>query len=417
MVKLTFLGGAREVGKSSILLESNGLQLIMDSGLKLDEPPTYPLPVEEVDALILSHAHLDHCGNIPTVFRQEHMPVYLTGVTQELSHMLQHDSLKIDKLKGHPLRYIDDDIEDLATKEKLVEYGREYTIPEGAIMTFYDAGHIPGSAGIQMEVDGKRVFYTGDTKATETRLQPAAEYPESTDVLICESTYGNRTHTDRRDVEREFLAEVESTLERDGIALIPAFAIGRAQELLLVLRDIGYDIYLDGMAKKASQTILNHEGCVKEYDKLHEVVSNSIWVKGRQMRKEITQKPCVIVTTAGMLEGGPVLDYLGRLHRDANSSVILTGYQVEDCNGRLLMDEGFIVDEISGRKFKVNMRLSQFDFSAHSDQKDLVKTIEAMKPEDVVLVHGDGESCETLASMLPGFNVHVPEIGESIDID
>jgi putative mRNA 3-end processing factor len=417
MVEFTLLGGAREVGKSSILVETDGVSLILDSGIKLTEPPTYPLPVEDASALILSHSHLDHCGNIPALYRQKPMPMYLTAVTQELSHMLQHDSLKIDKLKGYPLRYSDKDVDKMASNEIKAEYNKEYSIHGETSLTLYNAGHIPGSAGVMLETDGRKIFYTGDTKASETRLQPKAEYPEKADIVICESTYGDRNHPDRRDVESEFLAEVESTLDRGGIALIPAFAIGRAQEILLVLRDMDYDVYLDGMAKKASQIILKHSDSVKNPDLLHEVVSNSSWVKSRQQRKQILKEPCIIVTTAGMLEGGPVVDYLGRLHRDSNSSIILTGFQVEDCNGRLLLDKGFIVDEVSGRKFKVNMNVSQYDFSAHSDQGELVKTVRDMNPQEVILVHGDPESCDALAQELSEFNVHVPELGESINIE
>ncbi|MFC2162525.1 MBL fold metallo-hydrolase [Candidatus Altiarchaeota archaeon] len=417
MVKLTFLGGAKEVGKSSILVETDDSTIIMDSGIKLDEPPSIPLPVHDADALALTHPHLDHCGNIPAIFNQHHIPVYLTPVAQELSHMLQHDSLKINKLKGYSQRYSDKDIDGLAEHEVLVRYDTDYEVTGNSVLKFYNAGHIPGSAGIQLTADDKKIFYTGDTKATDTRLNSKAEYPDKTDILIMESTYGSRSHPDRRDVEKEFLAEVQETLERGGTALVPAFAIGRAQELLLILRDMECDIYLDGMAKRASQMMLRHPESVKDASKLHEVVSNSIWVKSREQRKKVTRQPCIIVTTAGMLDGGPVLSYLGRLHRDPNSSIILTGYQVEDSNGRLLLDEGFVIDEESGRKFRVDMNVKQFDFSAHSSHSELVATAKAMDPSEIVLVHGAPEACQALADDLSGYSVNIPDLGETLDFD
>ncbi len=413
-MKLRFLGGAQEVGKSSVHMEAAGLGLVFDSGIKLTEPPSFPLPAERVDGAFLSHAHLDHCGYLPALHRKHRMPVWGTGVTFELAHMIQEDSVKIDELKGHPKKYDEFDIQRLGADEVRVQQGRTYRLGD-ADFTFIEAGHIPGSSGILVEADGRSVFYSGDTHSTESRLMRRAKYPSHADVVISESTYGNRLHPERAAVEAKFLREVDETLERGGTALVPVFAIGRTQEILLLLKDTDWPVYLDGMAKRASLTILKHPDSVKNAGFLEEAVKNTVWVKDRRQRKRICAEPSIIVTTAGMLEGGPVLDYLSHLHKDANSSIILTGYQVEDTNGHLLVDKGYVIDEDSGKRFDVDMCISQYDFSAHSDRDELIRTINAMTPEEVVLMHGDPESIQSLKEGLGGVNVHAPALGDTLE--
>jgi putative mRNA 3-end processing factor len=415
-MKFRFLGGAREVGKSSVLMKTEGLNAIFDSGIKLTEPPTYPLPCEQCDVAFLSHAHLDHSGYLPALHRQNRMPVYATPITCELSHMIQADSIKIDQLKGHPQKYGEADIARLTAGEIQVRQGKQYRFHNKIDFTFIEAGHIPGSSGILVEAEGKSVFYTGDTHSTESRLMRAAEYPEHADIVISESTYGNRLHPPRIDVENSFLQKVEATLERGGVALVPVFAIGRTQEILLLLADQEYPIYLDGMARKASQIILRHPDTVKKKDLLQDAVDGTVWVKDRRQRKKICMEPGIIVTTAGMLEGGPVLDYLSHLHKDANSSIILTGYQVEDTNGHLLVQKGYVIDEDSGKKFTVAMDVTQFDFSAHSDRDELARTIKAMNPQKIILMHGDPPSLDELKTQFEGISVETPAIGDTIEV-
>ena len=413
-MKFRFLGGAYEVGKSSVLMDADGLSMIFDSGAKLTEPPTFPLAVDTVNAAFLSHAHLDHCGNMPALHKANRMPVYATPVTFELSHMLQNDSIKINKFEGWPLTYTEKDIARMTEGEIHIQYGKQYRFHNKVDFTFYDAGHTPGSAGILVEAEGKMVFYTGDTHSTDTRLQDKAAYPEDVDVIISETTYGDRLHPQRREVENQFLNEIDATLENEGVALVPVFAIGRTQEILLLLKDCDWPVYLDGMSRKATQIILKYPDTVKNHDLLMEAMDSTIWVKDRRQRRKICSEPGVIVTTAGMLEGGPVLDYLPHLHKDANSSIILTGYQVENTNGRRLVEQGFVLDKTTGKKYRVDMKLSQLDFSAHSDKDELKKMIDASNAQDIILMHGDPQSIETLKTEFGGRRVHTPRIGESI---
>jgi putative mRNA 3-end processing factor len=415
IMKFEFLGGAMEVGKSSVLMQTEGLNLVFDCGLKLTEPPTFPLPADDVKACFLSHAHLDHCGFLPALHRQNRMPVYATPVTLELSHMLQNDTIKIDKLKGYPLKYSERDIARMVQGEIPVQCGKQYRFHDKMDFTFYEAGHIPGSAGILVESEGKSAFYTGDTHSIDTRLMNKAQYPEHADVVISESTYGNRLHPPRKDVETAFLNEVDQTLERGGTALIPVFAIGRTQEILMLLKDTDWPIYLDGMARTASQTIIKHPDTVKNAMQLQEAIDNTIWIKDGRQRRNVCKEPCIIVTTAGMLEGGPVLEYINQLHKDSNSNIMLTGYQVEDTNGHLLVEKGYVLDELSGKKFHVDMNVNQYDFSAHSDRDELVRCIKAMNPEHIVLMHGAPDSIEELRQQFGGIDVRTPELGERME--
>ncbi|MCX6694830.1 MAG: MBL fold metallo-hydrolase, partial [Candidatus Altiarchaeota archaeon] len=205
--------------------------------------------------------------------------------------------------------------------------------------------------------------------------------------------------------------------DRGGKVILPVFAVGRAQEMLLLLKDIGHQVYLDGMAQTATQIILQNPGYVKDYDDLEQAARDAVWVKSRRHRKEILDEAGVILTTAGMLEGGPVIQYISKLYKDANSSIILTGYQVEGTNGRRLVEEGYIIDDATKKKYRVSMNISKFDFSAHADQKGLADLVKKMTPEVVFLIHGEFDSCEALRHEIGGdCKIHIPYLGEKITV-
>ncbi len=405
-----------EVGRSSIVVEHKGYSLMLDCGIKVDtmECPAQP---DHIDSLILSHAHLDHSGMIPVIYKNHRSPIHSTDMTFEISQILQKDSIKIAKLRNQPLIYSERDIANAQDSEIDIRYRNKRKLNDEISFEFYDAGHIPGSASILLDISGKRVLYTVDIKTKETYLQKGAEIPDA-EILIIESTYGDRIHPKRSEMEKEFKDKITETLKRGGIALIPAFAVGRSQEILMVLNDIGYPLYLDGLAKDITRIFLEYPGYIRDPKLLQDSANDAIWIEHNNERRDILSEPCIIVTTAGMLSGGPVLYYLQRLHRDRNNSIFLTGYQVKGTNGRLLMDEGYVIDPLDNSRIRVEMEKHQFDFSAHAGRNSLERIVKKATPETVIVVHGDPESCLSFGEWLKGRvdDVNIPHVGDMIEL-
>ncbi len=415
-MKFTFYGGAMEVGKSSIAMEHRGYSLMLDCGIKVDkmECPAQP---DHIDSLILSHAHLDHSGMIPAIYKNHRIPIYSTKMTFGISHFLQEDSIKIARLKKQPLIYSDMDLANVQGSEINVGYLNEKKLNDEISFELYDAGHIPGSASILLNISGRKVLYTGDIKTKDTYLQKGADIPEA-EILITESTYGNRIHPKREEMEKEFRDRITETLNNGGIALVPAFAVGRSQEVLMILRDIGYPVYLDGLSKDITRLFLEYPEYIRDPELLQDSANSAIWIENNNERRGILDEPCIIVTTAGMLSGGPVLHYLQRLHRNRNNGIFLTGYQVKGTNGRLLMDEGYVIDPLDNSRIRVEMEKHQFDFSAHAGRNSLKGIVKKVKPDTVIVVHGDPESCISFGEWLKGRvdKVYVPYVGDRIEL-
>lgn len=414
--RIHFLGGAMEVGKSAFLVESEDASVMLDFGVKLTEPPTYPQVPKKVDAIVLSHCHLDHSGGIPIVHKSAKVPVYATDITLELARLLQLDSLKISTMRGFPSPYTEEDIERMHPDEVPVDFNSSRKIGRNVKFELTRAGHIPGSAAVLMELDGRRLLYTGDINTSDTLLMAAGSVPEA-DMLILESTYGDRDHPPREETERKFLERIKTTLVGGGVALVPAFGVGRSQEMLLLLQNLEYPVYLDGMAKTATTLMLEYPEYLKDPDELQKAAENAVWIRNNRDRKEAIRQPCAIVTTAGMLTGGPVVKYIQLLNKNKKNSITLTGYQVEGTNGRLLLESGYIIDEMTNRKVKVRLDVEKFDFSAHADHKDILRIVKDVNPEKVALVHGDPQVIEALAKELtPNHKVYTPEVGTTVDI-
>jgi putative mRNA 3-end processing factor len=420
-IRLTFHGGASEVGRSCINLNSDGYSVLMDCGIKLTpDEPEYPSLPERVDSFILSHAHLDHCGMVPALYKQFLCPLYGTDLSFDISHILQKDSLKITLSEGLAPEYDYDDIGLSSMGENPVGYNERVELNNKLSFELFDAGHIPGSASVLLDVmeNGKnrRVLYTGDIKTSDTRLLDAATVPEA-DILICESTYGNRVHPDRKGLEKSLLAGVEKTLDGGGNAVLASFALGRTQELLLILDDLNYPVYLDGMGADLTKLMLQYPHYLKDSKALRKAVSNVLWLEHNGMRKQAIKEPSIIVSTAGMLTGGPIWYYLKKLYRDARSTLFLTGYQVEGTNGRLLLDEGYVVDPRGGERLDLRMNVEYLDFSAHAGRHSLERMIEKINPDKCILVHGDSESCASLGEFTEGLcETFIPEVGSSIEL-
>ncbi|MBN2014309.1 MAG: MBL fold metallo-hydrolase [Candidatus Altiarchaeota archaeon] len=411
-----FHGGVQEVGRSCFTIESDGFWLMLDCGLKIRQEDGYPALPDRVDAVVLSHAHLDHSGMLPALHRRNHPKIYATDLSLETSHLLQKDSAKINQLRKERHIYSIHDIEAMHSSEVSIPYGADRSLTENISFKLLDAGHIPGSAAVLLEIEGKKVYYTGDIKTKDTHLQAGAEIPEA-DVLIIESTYGDRVHPSRREMEKEFLSTIEETVDRGGNALIPAFAVGRTQEVLMMLEDMPYPIYLDGMGQQVTSLFLQYPEYVRDSGLLQKAANIATWIDNSSARKKALSEPSIIVTTAGMVNGGPVFSYLHRLHMDKLSSILLTGYQVEGTNGRLLMEKGYVIDPLTDKELEVRMEKHQFDFSAHAGRHSLEDIAEKVNPEKAFVVHGDPKPCESFAEFLSSIcETHTPKMGDTFDL-
>lgn len=413
-MKIKCLGGFREVGKTAVLVEDKE-NILFDYGMEV-ETGKMPNPVNKLDAVVLGHAHLDHSGYCPALYRKFKVPVYSTIATFELAHLLLKDSIKVAKYRGFSKHFTKKDIEKMKKHEVRVIYGQRIESEDFSLDVF-DAGHIPGSISPLIEIGNKRILYVCDFNMNPTRLLNGASIDaKDVDVLILENTYAEREHSDRIETERRFFETVEGTIANEGIAVIPCFAVGRAAEILMVLDSFNPDfpVYLDGMAKTATEIALKYPEFLRDSKALKNALSNVTEIWDDKDRKKIIKEPCVIVSSSGMLEGGPSVRYIKYLYGNPESSVIFTGFLIPRTAGRRLVETGRFVTE--GFDLKIKMGIHQFDFSAHSGRSDLFNFVKEINPGKVICLHGD--NCEWFARELNegGFDTTAPRNGDIIDI-
>ncbi|MDQ2073352.1 MBL fold metallo-hydrolase [Haloarcula sp. NS06] len=406
-----FLGGAGEIGRSAVLIDES---LLLDFGMLTDSPPQFPVRTPSPDAVVVSHGHLDHVGNIPALVSGDaRPPIHWTPPTYELAMTLARDTLK---LHGGTVNcpFTETNVRRVTQVSETHGY-RESFEAAGYEVTFYNAGHIPGSAHVLVDDGDARLLYTGDFHTDDQRLVSGTTARPDADAIICESTYSDVDHESRETVEGRFVESVETTLWEGGTVVVPAFAIGRTQEMLLVCEAHDIPCYVDGMGKQVTEMLGQYPEFVRDADALQRAKSHARFVTGKDgQRKRITDQKAAIVTTSGMLSGGPAMTYIPEIRGNPMNKITMTGYQVEGTPGRDLLETGSA--EIDGRIMPVSARVEQYDFSAHADRDGLFAYLDSYRDTPVLVNHGD--RCEAFATTLraDGYDATAPELGATVAI-
>ena len=256
-INFQFLGGVEEVGRLAMVLETGYIKLLFEYGMSPGKPPSYPMPPSPVDMVLLTHSHLDHSGMIPWLFQDSDPNIMTTRLTGEVANLLHKDSIKIAKSEGYAIPYTNNDVKEANHSIIPVAPKQTKSIGENHEIKFHDAGHIPGSLMFEI-VGDKKILFTGDFNTDDTRIVNGNK-PVNCDILFLEGTYAGRDHPKKREeIERELLDKIEDVVRRGGTAIMPAFAVSRSQELALVLRKSGYNIWFDGMGRKVSKIFLKY---------------------------------------------------------------------------------------------------------------------------------------------------------------
>ncbi len=409
-IKIQFLGGSNEVGSLAMTLETDGMRILFEYGISPGKPPTYPLPPPPVDLTLLTHAHLDHSGMIPWLCSRENSAVLATELTNKISKLLFRDSVKIAKMDGYSLPFDQADVKEAEHSFVEVAPSQKKEIGENNEVRFHSAGHIPGSLMFEL-VGSKKILFTGDMNIIDTRLVKGAK-PVSCDILFLEGTYAGREHPKREELEKQFLDKVDEVVSRGGIAVVPTFAVARSQEVALVLKNSGYNVWFDGMGRKVSKIFLEYPSSLRSAEELKKAVNKVNFVHSDHGRK-LALKSEVILTSSGMMDGGPVLWYMKHLKNDPKSAVLLTGYQIEGTNAKLLRDNRKL--NFHGVTENIECEVGYFDFSAHAGHSELIKFAKQCNPEKIVLFHSDNR--EALVEPLKDFaEIYTPNNGEIVTL-
>ncbi len=416
------LGAANEVGRSGFLVNCNGTKLLLDYGVmfgRRGSPPKYPLHVKpkDLDAIIITHAHLDHSGNVPSLFVSGNTDVYATPPTFDLSKLLIDDMLKIEK-NAHPF-----DLPELNNMMKNAkEIGYKQKVTKGnATFEFRESGHVIGGSTVLVESEGKRLFYTGDIKTNGSRMLREMDMDiGEIDMLITESTYAKTEQKPRIESETELIEFANEVMDRKGILFIPSFSVERSQEVACILRSANFKhkIIMDGMALKVNEIIFRHPEYLRDPKVFSDAINSATAIREHAERKRAMGEPCVVISPAGMLVGGNAVYYLQELSFDSKNGIALVSYQGEGTPGKKLLDTGMVSSR--GKELKVQAEVKQFQFSGHADRKELFEMIKKIKGNPKVwTVHGDSESCEMFAQEIHekfGFETYAPAVNDEITV-
>jgi KH/beta-lactamase-domain protein len=435
-IRMTSLGGFKEVGRSSILIETKESRVLLDCGINpgsKNPVKAYPglsvntFDLDRLDAVIISHAHLDHCGFLPFLYKYGYDgPVYCSAPTASLMTLLQLDYLDVSNNEGSVPPYDQKDVREKVLHTIPLNNGIVTDLSPDIRLTLHNAGHILGSSIIHLHIgEGlHNVVYTGDFKYGQTMLlEPAPTRFPRVETLIIESTYGapEDIMPTRKETEERLVSIINKTIVNGGKTLIPVPAVGRAQEIMMVLD--GYmrqglltetPIFIEGMINEATAVHTTYPEYL--HRKLRERVFQAgenpfqsdyfVNVKDPNVRDDIVYgEPCIILATSGMLEGGPSVDYFKRLCSDVRNSLIFVSYQIVGTLGRRvfsgLREVPLINSDGRVRIFKVDLNVNKVDgFSGHSDRRQLISYVRRIspKPERIIVNHGEKAKCQGIAT-------------------
>ena len=422
-MEIKVLGAAGEVGRSAFQVNCDGTNFLLDYGVMFGKPrgapPTYPLHVKprDIDSVIITHAHLDHSGCVPSLFVSGNCNVYATAPTFDLSKLLIQDMIKIEKNShsfGSP------EIENMIQKSKIVGF-KEKIRRGNASFELRSSGHVVGGGTVIVESNNKRLFYTGDINLRGSRLLPPADLDiGEMDMVITESTYSQENQMPRNDAEKGLIDFANEVMDRKGTLFIPSFSVERSQEVASVLISSGFKhkIIMDGMALKVNEVLLRYPEYLRNPDIFKDVMDRVVAINDHKERKRALTEPCVVISPAGMLVGGNAVYYLQQLAFDDKNGIALVSYQGEGTPGRKLLDTGKV--ETRGKDINVSAEVKQFQFSGHADRDSLFDMIKNLKGNPKIMtVHGDDESCTRFAEEIHerfGFEAHAAKLDEKITL-
>jgi KH/beta-lactamase-domain protein len=429
-IRLTALGGFREVGRSCLILQTPESRVLIDCGIK---PGTNEFPylnvseadLTKINAIVLSHAHMDHCGVIPLLYEMGYDgPLYLTAPTRDLMVLLCMDYIELTQREGRTAPYSTKGIKEAVKHSICLDYGEVSDITPDMRLTLLNSGHILGSSLVHIHVGNglHNVLYTSDMKFDRTALfEPASNNFSRAETIITESTYGSRDDImpKRKEAEQQLIDACNRTCKRGGICLIPSFAVERSQDVMAILARSGfkYPVYIDGMVWDATaihtaypeyfnrelQKLILQQGENPFTDKIFKRIGSE------DERKKILEsgEPCVIIATSGMLVAGPSVGWLKKLAEDKKHSLVFVGYQAEGSLGRRIQKgwKEIPMDSKNGKTSAVQVNLeiiTVHGLSGHSDYKQTVNYISRLKqkPERIIVDHGENSKCVELSKTL-----------------
>jgi KH/beta-lactamase-domain protein len=441
-VRITTLGCCREVGRAAFILSTPETRILIDCGDKpgaegevpyLQVPEALGAGANTLDAVVLTHAHLDHSALMPLLFKYGYDgPIYCTEPTRDLMGLLTLDYLDVAAKEGRTPPYESGQVRETIKHTITLEYGDVTDIAPDLKLTFHNAGHILGSAVSHFHIgDGLyNVAFSGDIHYEDTRLFNGAvnDFPR-VETLVLESTYGGRDdyQTDQEDSEKKLIEAINEAADKNGKVLIPAFAVGRSQEMMLVIEEAmrkgqipEMPVHLDGMIWEATAIHTTYPEYLRDdlRDRIFHEDENPFLAEefnhidgGEDERQEIADGgPCIILSTSGMITGGPIMSWLRHLGSEENSSLVFVGYQAQGTLGQRIQSgwDEIPIDRdgrVGGRSdtLTLKMNIETVDgFSGHSDRQGLENFVKTMnpRPEKVLCVHGDESSVQDLSSAL-----------------